>query len=60
MVLLGLVFLQVSLLKLNTAISVNVERSAKLERDNAQARASISQASTPGGASRTPPGSSAW
>jgi hypothetical protein len=41
--LLGLVFLQVSLLKLNTAISVNVERAAKLERDNAQARASISR-----------------
>ena len=41
--LLGLVFLQVSLLKLNTAISVNVERSAQLERDNAQARATVSK-----------------
>ena len=41
--LLGLVFLQVSLLKLNTAISVNVERAAKLERSNAQARASVSK-----------------
>jgi hypothetical protein len=41
--LLGLVFLQVSLLKLNTAISLNVERAAKLERDNAQSRASISR-----------------
>ena len=36
-------FLQVSLLKLNTAISLNVERAAKIERDNAQARASISR-----------------
>ena len=41
--LLGLVFLQVSLLKLNTAISVNVERAAQLERDNAQARATVSK-----------------
>jgi hypothetical protein len=41
--LLGLVFLQVSLLKLNTGISLNIERAAKLERDNAQARASISR-----------------
>lgn len=41
--LLGLVFLQVSLLKLNTAISVNVERAAQLERDSAQARATVSK-----------------
>ena len=41
--LLGLVFLQVSLLKLNTGISVNVERAAQLERDNAQARATVSK-----------------
>ena len=41
--LLGLVFLQVSLLKLNTAMSVNVQRAAQLERDNAQVRASISR-----------------
>ena len=53
--LLGLVFLQVSLLKLNTAISVNVERAAQLERDNAQARAT-SRTWTPVAASRTPPG----
>ncbi len=41
--LLGLVFLQVSLLKLNSAISINVERAAKIERENAQTRASISK-----------------
>ncbi len=41
--LLGLVFLQVSLLKLNTAISVNVERASDLERSNAQARATVSK-----------------
>ena len=41
--LLGLVFLQVSLLKLNTQISENVERAQALERDNAAKRTVISQ-----------------
>lgn len=41
--LLGLVFLQVSLLRLNSAISVNVEKAAGLERANAQARATMSK-----------------
>lgn len=41
--LLGLVFLQVSLLKLNTAITQNVERADALERDNAAKRTLISQ-----------------
>ena len=39
--LLGLVFLQVSLLKLNTAISLNVERAQALERSNAGLRSSL-------------------
>jgi len=41
--LLGLVFLQVSLLKLNSGISLNVERAQALERDNAGLRASLAQ-----------------
>lgn len=41
--LLGLVFLQVSLLRLNTAISANVERAQRLERDNAAEKALISR-----------------
>lgn len=41
--LLGLVFLQVSLLKLNTQITQNVERAQALERDNAEKRTTISQ-----------------
>ncbi len=41
--LLGLVFLQVSLLKLNTQISQNVERAQALERDNAGKRSVISR-----------------
>jgi hypothetical protein len=41
--LLGLVFLQVSLLKLNTQISQNVERAAVLERANAGTRAEIAR-----------------
>jgi hypothetical protein len=41
--LLGLVFLQVSLLKLNTQITQNVERAQALERDNASKRTVISQ-----------------
>ncbi len=41
--LLGLVFLQVSLLKLNTQITQNVERAQTLERDNAAKRTVISQ-----------------
>ncbi|HEY5144644.1 MAG TPA: hypothetical protein VII98_14190 [Solirubrobacteraceae bacterium] len=41
--LLGLVFLQVSLLKLNSGISLNVERAQALERDNAALRGSLSQ-----------------
>ena len=41
--LLGLVFLQVSLLKLNTQITQNVERAQALERDNAVKRTVISR-----------------
>lgn len=41
--LLGLVFLQVSLLKLNTQISENVERAHDLERGNAALRTTISR-----------------
>ncbi len=41
--LLGLVFLQVSLLKLNSGISLNVQRAQALERDNAGLRASLAQ-----------------
>ncbi len=41
--LLGLVFLQISLLKLNTSISANVERAQSLERGNATKRALISR-----------------
>ncbi len=41
--LLGLVFLQVSLLKLNSGISLNVERAQALERDNAGLRGSLAQ-----------------
>ena len=41
--LLGLVFLQVSLLKLNSGISVNVERAQALERQNASLRGALSQ-----------------
>jgi hypothetical protein len=40
--LLGLVFLQVSLLKLHTQITQNIERASALERDNAGKRATIS------------------
>jgi hypothetical protein len=40
--LLGLVFLQVSLLQLNTQISTDIGRAAQLERGNAEARSSIS------------------
>ena len=40
--LLGLVFLQVSLLKLNTQITQNIETASSLERDNAAKRATIS------------------
>ncbi len=40
--LLGLVFLQVSLLQLNTQISTDIGRAAQFERSNAQARSSIS------------------
>ncbi len=40
--LLGLVFLQVSLLKLHTQITQNIERASALERDNAGKRAVIS------------------
>ena len=41
--LLGLVFLQVSLLKLHTGITQNMERAQVLERDNAVRRAAISK-----------------
>lgn len=41
--LLGLVFLQVSLLKLHTGITQNMERAQLLERDNAVRRAAISE-----------------
>lgn len=40
--LLGLVFLQVSLLKLHTQITQNIETASSLERDNAAKRATIS------------------
>jgi hypothetical protein len=40
--LLGLVFLQVSLLKLHTQITQNIQRASALERDNAGKRATIS------------------
>ena len=40
--LLGLVFLQVSLLQLNTQISTDIERAATLERANAATRSTIS------------------
>ena len=43
--LLGLVFLQVSLLQLNTQISTDIGRAAKLERGNAEARSTISHLS---------------
>jgi hypothetical protein len=41
--LIGLVFMQVSLLKLNSGMGRDVERSTTLERDNALLRASVSQ-----------------
>ena len=44
--LIGLVFIQVTLLKLNAGIGANVERSTVLERQNADLRASVSQLSS--------------
>jgi cell division protein FtsL len=44
--LIGLVFMQVSMLKLNAGIGQSVERSATLERQNADLRATVSQLSS--------------
>lgn len=43
--LIGIVFMQVSMLRMNAGIGRAVERAAKLERDNAAIRASISELS---------------
>jgi cell division protein FtsL len=44
--LIGIVFLQVSLLKLNTGIGQSIEKSAALERQNADLRAEVSNLSS--------------
>lgn len=44
--LIGLVFMQVSMLKMNAGIGQSVERSATLERQNADLRATVSQLSS--------------
>lgn len=45
--LIGLVFMQVSMLGMNTGIGQKVERAATLERSNAELRASVSALSSP-------------
>jgi cell division protein FtsL len=45
--LIGLVFMQVSMLGMNTGIGQKVERSAALERSNSELRASVSALSSP-------------